>query len=63
MSLRAFLMVMIIVAPALAAAQQRVAFRILDKDTGEPFPARIHLKDDDGKAIKAGDLPFHRTFL
>jgi len=41
---------------------QNVIFTVIDKATGEPFPARIHLRDAAGASVVGGkEYPYHRT--
>lgn len=40
------------------AANGRLKVVIVDKDTGQPIPCRIHLQNQKGVAQKAGGLPF-----
>jgi hypothetical protein len=47
-------------APASAADEGRLEIHAVDKDTGQPIAARMHLKDIRGKVIRAPKLPFWR---
>ena len=42
------------------ADQGRLEISVIDESTQEPIPCRIHLKDPNGKAVKAEKLPFFR---
>ena len=46
--------------PAAPAEEARLRFTVLDAKTRLPFPARIHLKDAQGKPVRPDKLPFHR---
>lgn len=56
-------LLLLIAAFALSTAPAaEVTFTVLDHATSAPVPARIHLKDEKGAAIKAGSAyPFHKT--
>jgi hypothetical protein len=45
---------------AFAAEEGRLEIRTVDKATGQPIAARMHLKDIRGKVIRAPMLPFWR---
>jgi hypothetical protein len=40
------------------AEMGRVEITVVDKATGKPVPCRVHLKDANGKGLKAENLPF-----
>ncbi len=44
--------------PALAQRLGRLEWTIVDLDTREPLPCRIHLKDAAGRSIRVGKFPF-----
>jgi hypothetical protein len=40
------------------AEMGRVEINVVDNATGKPVPCRVHLKDANGKGLKAGNFPF-----
>src|SRR5436190_24130730 len=47
------------IAPLLAAnGKGELEVRVIDKDTGKPIAARMHLKDAKGKAVKVPKVPY-----
>jgi hypothetical protein len=56
----AFLLVfwLLFASVAAAADKGRLEFRIVDKASGEPMAARMHLKDQQGKPVRPPKVPF-----
>ena len=53
-----FPLLLILAGLASAADKGRLEVRVIDKDTTQPRPARMHLKDQQGKPVKPPKVPF-----
>lgn len=47
--------------PPVTAQPGKVTLLVEEAGSGAPVPARVHLRNSDGEAIRAPGLPFHRT--
>src|SRR6187402_37820 len=53
----ALLAALLLTSPA-SAQQGSLEFRAVDKDTGQPLAARMHLKDGRGRPVKPPNVPY-----